>query len=165
MEIRVLKYFLAVAREESISRAADVLHVSQPTLSRQLMDMENELGTVLFTRGNRKITLTEEGMFLRKRAQEIIELVDKTESEFHGSDEIISGDVFIGGGETDAMRIIAKVIQKLHTVYPHIHYHLYSGNAEDVMERLDRGLLDFGIVIEPTDIKKYEFLRLSVTDT
>lgn len=165
MEIRVLKYFLAVAREESISGAAEVLHVSQPTLSRQLMDMEEDLGTKLFIRGNRKISLTEEGMFLRKRAQEIVDLVEKTESAFHSTDELISGEIFIGGGETDAMRIIAKVVRSIQQTYPQIHYHLYSGNADDVMERIDRGLLDFGIVIEPADVKKYDFLRLPATDT
>lgn len=165
MELRVLRYFLAVSREESISGAAESLHVSQPTLSRQLMDMEEDLGTKLFIRGNRKISLTEEGMFLRKRAQEIVDLVDKTESAFNTSDEMVSGDVYIGGGETDAMRIIAKTVCKLRKEFPHIHYHLFSGNADDVTERLDRGLLDFGIFIEPADIKKYDFLRLPATDT
>lgn len=165
MEIRVLKYFLAVAREESISGAAEVLHVSQPTLSRQLMDMEEHLGKKLFVRGNRKISLTEEGMFLRKRAQEIVDLVEKTESAFYETDEMVSGDIFIGGGETDAMRVVARVVKKLQQTYPNIRYHLFSGNADDVTERLDRGLLDFGIVIEPADVKKYDFLKLPATDT
>lgn len=165
MELRVLRYFLAVAREESISGAAESLHVSQPTLSRQLMDMEEDLGTKLFIRGNRKISLTDEGMFLRRRAQEIVDLVDKTEAAFNTSDEMVSGDVYIGGGETDAMRIIAKTVYKLRKEFPHIHYHLFSGNADDVTEHLDRGLLDFGILIEPADIKKYDFLRLPATDT
>lgn len=112
MEIRVLRYFLAVAREETISGAAEALHVTQPTLSRQLMDLEKELGKKLLIRGNRKITLTEEGVFFRKRAQEIIELVDKTANDFHADDDFISGSVHIGGGETDAMRLIAGAVKK-----------------------------------------------------
>lgn len=165
METRVLRYFLAVAREETISGAAEVLHISQPTLSRQLTEFEDRLGVKLFIRGNRKITLTEEGLFLRKRAQEILDLIDKTEAEFNASDEIISGDVYIGGGETDAMRIIAKTVYKLRQDYPNIHYHLFSGNADDVTEKLDNGLLDFGVLIEPSDVKKYDFLHLSAKDT
>lgn len=165
MELRVLRYFLAVAREESISRAAEFLHITQPTLSRQLIEMEKALGKKLFIRGNRKITLTEAGMFLFKRAQEIVDLVDNTEAEFTRSDEIISGEIHIGGGETDAVRIVAKTVKKLRVNYPNIRYHLFSGNADDVTERLDRGLLDFGILIEPADIKKYYYLRLPATDT
>ncbi len=165
MELRVLRYFLTVAREESITGAAKVLHVTQPTLSKQLMDLEQKLGQTLLIRGNRKITLTEEGMLLRKRAQEILDLVDKTEAELHQTDEVISGDIYIGGGETDAMRLIAKVVKKLQQDYPHIQYHLFSGNADDVTERLDKGLLDFGILIEPADIQKYDYLRLPATDT
>ena len=151
MELRVLRYFLAVAREESISGAAEALHVTQPTLSRQMMELEEELGKTLFLRGKRKISLTEEGMFLRKRAQEIVTLVEKTESEFSAAEETISGDVYIGGGETDAMRLIARAAHRLQSAYPHIAYHLFSGNADDVTERLDKGLVDFGIFIEPAD--------------
>lgn len=165
MELRVLRYFLTVAREENITGAAKSLHVAQPTLSKQLMELEKELGKKLFIRGNRKITLTEEGIFLRKRAQEIVDLVEKTESEFNITNEVIGGDIFIGGGETEAMRLIAKTVKKLHGEYPHIHYHLFSGNADDVTERLDKGLLDFGILIEPADIKKYDYLQLPATDT
>ena len=120
MEIRVLRYFLAVAREESITAAAQSLHVTQPTLSKQLMEIEAELGTTLFLRGKRKITLTEDGIFLRKRAQEIIDLVVKTESEFNDDAEVISGDVYIGGGETEAMRLIAKTIKNMELEYPAI---------------------------------------------
>lgn len=165
MEIRVLRYFLAVARERSISGAAEVLHISQPTLSRQLMDMEEKLGTQLFIRGNRRISLTEEGMFLRKRAEEIIDLIDKTEAEIISSDEIISGDIYIGAGETDVMRLIARAAKKLQEDYPNIRYHIFSGNEEDVTEKLDRGLLDFGLLIEPTDTVKYEKLKLPAVDT
>ncbi|MCR2032954.1 LysR family transcriptional regulator [Anaerofustis stercorihominis] len=165
MELRVLRYFLAVAREENITAAAGVLHITQPTLSKQLMDLENELGKQLFIRGKRKITLTEEGMFLRKRAQEIVELADKTQSEFLSNEEMISGDIYIGGGETDAMRIVAKTAKELQKIYPGIKYHLYSGNAQDVTERLDKGLLDFGILIGSSNLNKYDYLKLPVTDT
>lgn len=165
MELRVLRYFLAVAREETISGAAEYLHVTQPTLSRQMMELEEELGKKLFIRGNRKISLTEEGMFLRKRAQEIVALVDRTESEFSVSDENISGDVSIGGGETDAMRLVARTATRLQARYPHISYHLFSGNADDVAERLDRGLVDFGIFIGAVELSKYDFLQLPVRDT
>ncbi len=164
MELRVLRYFLAVAREESITAAANQLHVTQPTLSRQLMDLEEELGNPLFIRGNRRITLTEEGRFLRKRAQEIIDLADKTEAEFNDIDGMITGDVHIGAGETQAIRMFAKTARRLHAEQPHIHYQLFSGNADDVMEKLDKGLLDFGIVIEPVDIHRYDSLQLPYRD-
>jgi len=165
MELRVLKYFLAVAREENITAAAQSLHVTQPTLSKQLKELEDELGTQLFIRGNRRITLTEDGIFLRKRAQEILDLTEKTESALKESDEMISGDIYIGGGETDVIRILAKVVKHITQEYPLIHFHLYSGNANDVTERLDRGLLDFGILIEPVDLKKFDFQKLPATDT
>lgn len=166
MDIRELRYFLAVAREGSITLASESLNITQPGLSKVIMNMEDEIGKKLFIRENRKITLTEDGILLRKRAQEIIDLFDKTEEEFYkNSNEEFSGDIYIGGGETEGMRFISKSIKKLHEKYPNIHYHLYSGNAEDVKEKLDKGLLDFGILIEPTDIKKYDFLRLPIFDT
>lgn len=165
MELRTLKYFLTVAKEENISKAANVLHLTQPTLSRQLMDLENELGIKLFIRGNRKVQLTDEGKLLWKRAEEIMTLVDKTEQELNHSDTIINGDIYIGGGETDAIRLIAKTAQHLQRKYPNIKYHIFSGNADDVTERLDKGLLDFGILIEPTDLTKYEHLQIPTTDT
>ena len=167
MELRVLRYFLAVAREESISDAAEFLHITQPTLSRQLMDLEEELGKQLLIRGkrNRKITLTEDGMRLRKRAEEIVALADKTEAEFLAADDAVSGDVYIGCGESDAMRIIAKTAVKLRQDYPDIHFHLYSGNAEDVSERMEKGLLDFGIFITSANIDKYDYLKLPAYDT
>ncbi|HDR8196689.1 LysR family transcriptional regulator [Bacillus thuringiensis] len=164
MEIRVLRYFIAVANEENISAAAKQLHLSQPTLSRQLKDLETELGTDLFIRGNRKITLTEEGTFLLKRAKEIVELADKTQANFKESKDIISGEVYIGGGETEAMRLIAKTSKELRKHHPNIRFHLYSGNADDIKSKLDSGLLDFGVVIEPTDKQKYEYLQLPTTD-
>lgn len=164
MELRVLRYFLAVAQEESISGAAEYLHLTQPTLSRQLMDLENELGKKLFIRGSRKVSLTEDGILLRKRASEIVELVEKTESEFWGTEEAIAGDIYIGGGESDAMRLIARTARELQLSYPNIHYHLFSGNAHDVCERLDRGCLDFGILLDPGDLKRYDYISLPVTD-
>lgn len=167
MEIRLLRYFLAVAQEESISKAADLLHITQPTLSRQLMDLEKELNTKLLIRGkrNKKITLTEDGKLLKSRAQEIIELTNKTESEFLFGDKNISGDIFIGGGETDAIRVIARTIKRLSLEYPNIKYHFYSGNGEDVTEKLNKGLLDFGVFIEPIDKKEYGFIQLPQNDT
>ena len=167
MDIRILRYFLAVVREESISGAAESLHLTQPTLSRQLMDLEEELGVKLLNRGkkNRRVTLTEEGMLLRRRAEEIVALADKTIEEFNTSNEVVSGDIYIGGGETNAMRLIARIGKKIQADYPMIRYHLYSGNADDVAERLDKGLLDFGLFIGATNMERYNYLRLPVTDT
>lgn len=165
MEIRVLRYFLTIAREGSITNAANFLHVTQPTLSRQIHDLEDELGQKLFTRGSHNMTLTTEGMILRKRAEEIISMVDKTEAEFTSMEEAIGGDIYIGGGETDAIKFLAKVAKELHDIYPNIHYHLYSGNAQDVTERLDKGLLDFGVLVQPADISKYDYLNIPAKDT
>lgn len=164
MELRVLQYFLAVTREQSISGAAETLHLSQPTLSRQLKDMEDELGKQLMIRGNRKITLTEEGMILRKRAEEILELVQKAENEISASDEIIAGNVYIGAGETDAVRLIAKTGKKVQMDYPDIHYHISSGDKTDVLERLDKGLIDFGMIFGAVDTAKYEYLEFPIKD-
>lgn len=165
MEIRVLRYFLTIAREGSITNAANFLHVTQPTLSRQIHDLEDELGQKLFTRGSHNMTLTTEGMILRKRAEEIISMVDKTEAEFTSMEEAVGGDIYIGGGETDAIKFLAKVAKELHDTYPNIHYHLYSGNAQDVTERLDKGLLDFGVLVQPADISKYDYLNIPAKDT
>ena len=165
MELRILKYFLAVAREESISGAAQALHMTQPTLSRQLMDLEEELGKQLLIRGSRRITLTEDGMLLRKRAAEILDLVEKAEAELTAPDEVVNGDIYIGGGETEAMRMIAEIATGLQRSCPDIRYQLYSGNADDVTERLDKGLMDFGVLIEPANMKKYDYIRLHATDT
>lgn len=165
MELRILRYFLTVAREESISRAAEALHITQPTLSRQLMELESELGKQLLIRGNRKVALTEAGVLLRKRASELVALADKAEAELRADDEIIAGDIYIGAGESDAMRLVIQAAQQLRDECPHIRYHLYSGNADDVAERLDKGLLDFGVMIEPFDLQKYEHLPLPAADT
>lgn len=164
MELRVLRYFLAVAKEGTISGAADFLHVSQPSLSRQLMNLEKELGRTLFLRGSRRIALTEEGMLLRRRAEEIVGLADKTEAEFLDVHESVGGDVHIGGGESCAMRPLARIAEELRGEYPRIRFHLFSGNAEAVAERLDKGLIDFGVLIEPADLTKYDSLPLPGTD-
>lgn len=162
MELRVLRYFLEVAREENITAAAESLHITQPTLSKQLMDLEDELGKKLFIRGKRRITLTEDGMLLRKRASEIIELVEKTETELQKNDELVVGDVYIGAAETDGIKLIAKLCKNLQDKFPNIHYHLFSGNSEDVLEKLDKGLIDFAILFEPSDFKKYNHIKLPV---
>lgn len=164
MDIRVLRYFLALANTETISGAAEFLHTTQPNLSRQLSELEKEVGRQLFIRGSRKITLTEEGMFLRKRAQEIVELLDKTEQDFSTFDEVMGDEVYIGGGESHTMRTIAKTIKHLQADYPQIRYHLLSGYAYDIMEYLDKGLLDFGVLIEPIDLTKYDHIRLPLAN-
>lgn len=164
MEIRVLRYFLAVAREESITAAANFLHLTQPTLSRQIHDLEEELGQQLLIRKSHRVLLTPEGMLLRKRAEEIIAMVDKTEAEFNSLENTISGDVYIGSGETQTIRHIAEIIRQLKEEYPAIHYHIHSGNAQDITDRLDKGLLDFGVLIQPADIAKYDSLHLPGKD-
>lgn len=165
MELRVLQYFLAVTREQSISGAAESLHLSQPTLSRQLKDMEDELGKQLLIRGNRRITLTEEGMILRKRAEEIMELVRKTEHEIALSDEYIAGDITVGAGETDGVRFLAKSAKALQKDYPDIHFHIISGDKVTVTEDLDRGLIDFGLLFDKIDTSKYEYLKVPAFDS
>ncbi len=164
MELRVLQYFLAVAREQSISGAAESLHLSQPTLSRQLKDMEEELGKQLMVRGSRRITLTDEGMLLRKRAEEILDLVKKTEAEISLADDTISGDVYIGAGETEGVRFLTRTARDLQAEYPGIHYHIASGDTTDVTEQLDKGLTDFGLMFGPVDQHRYESILLPVHD-
>lgn len=168
LELRVLQYFLAVAREQNISAAAESLHLSQPALSTQLKALESELGKKLLirgTKGSRKVLLTEEGMLLRKRAEEILELVRMTENEISQSDEVIAGDVYIGAGESDMIRIFARVAKKLQKKYPDIHYHILSGNADFVKEHLDRGLIDFGVVYGPVNSEIYSSMKLPDQDT
>ena len=165
MELRVLQYFLAVAREQNISAAAQSLHLTQPTLSRQLRELEEELGKQLMLRGNRKITLTQEGMLLRKRAEEILELVDRAEREVMRSDDAVSGDIYIGTGETDGVRQIARAANRLQACYPGIRFHIVSGDAVDVCERLDKGLLDFGVLLGDIDKTKYHYMELPMKDT
>lgn len=165
MDIRVLQYFLTVAREESITKAAEQLHMTQPPLSRQLKDLENELGKQLLIRGSKKVTLTEDGMLLRKRAEELVDLMEKTKAELTSSDENINGEIYIGCGETEAISFLAQAAQNLQQQYPLIHYHIYSGDAERVTERLDKGLIDFGLFVGPVDVNKYDYMRLPMKDT
>lgn len=165
MELRVLKYFLSVARTGSITAAAHSLHVTQPTLSRQLQDLEYELGKKLFVRGSHHVSLTRDGMLLRQRAEEIMEIVNQTEAEFYASSRAVAGDIYIGCGESQALSLLAQVINIFHSDHPQVRFHLHSGNAEDVTERLDRGILDFGILIQPMDISRYDSLPLPLKDT
>jgi len=164
MELRVLKYFLAVAQEGSLTAAARRLRITQPTLSRQLKELEDELGRQLYTRGSHHVSLTADGLLLRKRAEEIMDIVGKTQTEFESAHEI-AGDIYVGGGESEAMSLLANIIGMFRKKHPNVKFHLFSGNAEDVMERLDRGRLDFGVLIQPVDISKYDSLPLPVKDT
>ncbi|QUG41903.1 LysR family transcriptional regulator [Psychrobacillus sp. INOP01] len=164
MELRVLRYFITLANERNISKAAESLHLTQPTLSRQLKELEEQLKTTLFIRGNREIILTESGHYLLQKAKEIIDLVDRTEHNLSEYSEDIQGQIAIGCGETEGMRIIAKTFNKLQSKYPNIIFHLYSGNADDVSERLENGLLDFGLLIDPTDKNQYDFIKLPYQD-
>ena len=165
MDIRVLKYFLAVAREQSFSTAAERLFLSQPTLSRQLKELEDELGKTLLVRSNKGVTLTEEGIILRKRAEEIIDLMEKTEQEVRQSNDSVSGTVYIGAGETYAIKLIADTAHHLKADYPGIHYSFFSGNGTDVMEKLDRGLMDFGLIFGNIDRTRYEAIEIPLHDT
>ena len=161
MEIRVLEYFLMVAREENITKAAQQLHLTQPTLSRQLMQLEDELQTTLFIRGKRKIELTEAGRLLRRRAEEIVSMVNKTQQEVMANEEI-SGQIMIGTGIFDASQhLLPKIIEEFHHSYPEVQFDIYTGNADLIKERLDNGLVDIGILLEPVNIEKYNFIRLT----
>ena len=164
MEYRILKYFLTVAREENITRAAEILHISQPALSRQLMQLEEELGVQLFTRGRHSTSLTEDGMLLRRRAQEIVDLTEKTEREFRTHTEELSGTISIGSGEGEVMRYLAGVMKSFGEQYPAVTFDLYSNDADHVKERLERGTLDLGAFIGNTDLSKYESISLPVVE-
>jgi len=165
MDIRILRYFIAVVEEESITKASEILHTSQPNVSRQLTELEKEVGKKLFNRGNRKISLTEEGLFLYKRSKEIVELVERTETDLNLFNEKTSGDVHIGAAETNAMRLIAHLVRVLRKIYPQIIYHFFSGSTVEVKEQLNKGLLDFGILVDPPDPQKYESIKFPVNDT
>ncbi len=160
MEIRVLRYFLTVVREEGINRAAEVLHITQPTLSRQLAQLEEEVGVKLFHRGARKITLTNEGILLRRRAEEILALVDRTERELAEQDELVEGRIVIGGGELAAMQVLPEIIEDFHEKYPLVTFDIFTGNADLVKEQMEKGLIDIGVLLEPIDIEKFDFIRL-----
>ena len=160
MELRVLRYFLMVAREENITKAAELLHITQPTLSRQLQQLEDELGVKLFQRGNHCIQLTEDGMLLKRRAQDIVALADKAEKEFRHEKEAVTGELAIGSGETRSVQDLAEIMAMFQKENPGVQYDLYTANADDIKERLERGLLDIGLLAEPVDISKYNFVRL-----
>lgn len=160
MEIRVLRYFLVVAQEEGINRAAEVLHITQPTLSRQLTQLEEELGVTLFHRGAKRITLTNEGILLRRRAEEILSLVDRTEQELVEQEEQVEGRIVIGAGELTAMQVMPEIIERFRERYPRVTFDLYTGTADIVKEQMEKGLIDIGVLLEPIDIEQFEFIRL-----
>lgn len=161
MEIRVLRYFLTVVREESITKAADVLHITQPTLSRQLSQMEESIGVRLFHRGTRKITLTNEGILLRRRAEEILQLIDKTEKELVEQEEQIEGKIMIGCGELASVQILSELLESFSKIYPGVSYDIFTAAADLVKEQMDKGLMDIGLLLEPIDIERYDFIRLN----
>jgi DNA-binding transcriptional LysR family regulator len=165
MELRVLRYFLAVAREGSVTHAAQRLHISQPSLSKQLKDLEGQLGKKLFVRSSFSVRLTEEGMLLRKRAEEILDMVDKTEEEFKALGEVSGGDIHIGAAESDGIKHLARRIEAVQARYPRIRVHLYSGDRSDLAQRLEQGLLDFAVLVESNDLSKYNYLPLPGEDT
>ena len=165
MEIRILRYFSVIAELESFSRAAEILHVSQPALSRQIQDLEEELHTSLFERKNRRITLTEDGRKLQKRARDILQLVDKTETEFLHPENEISGDIYIASGEAEVFHTIASAITAMHEKYPSVVFHLYTRTAYETDEELESGLLDFGVVIDTFNVQKYNRLNLPCLDS
>ena len=164
MELRVLRYFLMVAREENITHAAQLLHVTQPTLSRQIKELEEELGTKLFERSNHRIILTQDGLLLRRRAQEIVELTERTEKDFAHKDEELTGEIAIGSGETRSVSVLAEVLSSFRQRYPRVRYRFYSGNADQIKERIENGTLDVGLLLEPVDISRYAFLRVPVKE-
>lgn len=164
MDIRVLKYFLAVVREENITKAAEVLHITQPTLSRQLSKMEDDLGVQLFLRGKKGITLTDEGLLLRRRAEEIVELAEKAERELTEHEELIDGEVSIGSGELASVQLLPELFRTFKERYPRVQFDLYTGNADQIKQRLDNGLTDIGILLEPVEIEKYDFIRFNILE-
>lgn len=164
MELRVLQYFLAAAREENITKAAALLHITQPTLSRQLMQMEEELGVKLFRRGKHSILLTEEGMLLRRRAQEIVDLAEKTAKELKHGEEMVSGEISIGCGETQNMRPLSEMIAFFQQKYPDVSFNIYTAIADDVKERLENGLLDMGLLLEPVEVSRYHYVRMPLRE-
>lgn len=164
MEIRVLRYFLTVVREESITKASEVLHITQPTLSRQLAQMEEEVGVKLFHRGSRKITLTNEGILLRRRAEEILQLVDKTEKELIEQDEQVEGKISIGCGEIASVQLLPQLFQEFREKYPRINFDIFTATADLVKEQMDKGLIDIGLLLEPIDMEKYDFIRLDIKE-
>ena len=164
MEIKNLRYFLAVAREENMSHAAELMHVTQPTLSKALKALEDELGKKLFTRHSFSIKLTDEGMLLRDRAEDLVAMADKIEQEFISLDDITGGDIYFGLGESYQIALLAREIKKLKDRYPSFTYHITSGDTEQVTEKLDKGILDFGVICELPNKEKYEYLPFPSSD-
>ena len=165
MELRTLRYFLAAAQEENITKAADILHVTQPTLSRQMMDLERELGVTLMLRGKNGLTLTDDGIFFRQRAQEIVELADRLEKSFVERQNNISGMVVIGASETVGSQTLARLIKEFTGKYPAVQFTLYNETVDNIKDRLDKGLVDIGLLLEPVDVTKFDYVRLSQQDT
>lgn len=164
MELRVLSYFLAVAREENFTRAAEQLHVTQPTLSRQIAELEDELGVKLFVRSNHSIRLTEDGMILKRRAQELLSLADKTRRDFLSKEKHLEGTIAIGSGEFMSTRILTDCIAAFRRLHPLVRYEVYSGNTGNIRDSIERGLLDMGLILEPVDIRKYDFISMPVRE-
>lgn len=164
MEIRVLRYFLMVAREENITKAANLLHLTQPTLSRQLMQLEEELGVTLFRRSKHRIILTEDGMLLRRRAEEIVSLAEKTRDDLRHKQDHLAGTIAVGSGELQSSRFLTQLIAAFQKENPLVSFRIYSGNSDNIKERIERGLLDIGLLQEPVDIAKYHFVRTPVQE-
>lgn len=160
MELRVLEYYLMVAREENITKAAQVLHITQPTLSRQMMQLEEELGVRLFERGRHSILLTEDGLLLKRRAQEMVELAQKTKKEFDREEGELTGEIAIGSGETRSVHFLGETAAAFHRRYPKVTFSLYSAIADDIKDRIEKGLLDMGLLTEPVEISRYGFVRI-----
>lgn len=164
MDLRVLSYYLTVAREENITRAAQLLHITQPTLSRQLMQLEEELGVKLFERSSHRIILTDVGILLKRRAQELVSLADKTRLEFAQSREQLAGELTIGSGEMRSIRFLSGLLSSFRQEHPLVHYDIYSGTADQIKEQIENGLLDLGLLLEPVDLTKYEYVRIPVKE-
>lgn len=160
MDIRLLEYFLAVAKYGNITRASEQLHVTQPTISRQLMELEEAMGTPLLVRGKRQATLTEAGILFQQRAEEIVSLMEKTKRDIADQNDLLGGTVAIGCVETCASRLLPKALAGFSAQYPKVRYEIYSADGDDIREKLDRGDLDFGILVEPVETAKYDFFRL-----
>lgn len=164
MELRVLRYYLAVCREGTMSKAADSLHVTQPTLSRQIADLEHELGCELLVRHSRSVTPTEQGIYLRRRAEELVGIADQTAADLAHGDDVVEGDVWIGAGESESMRSVAAKIRGFRELHPQVRFHIHSGDAGDVVERLEHGTVDFAVLMSYAAIDRYDHVRLSPTD-
>lgn len=165
IELRDLRYFLAVAQQESITKAAEYLFIAQPSLSRRMQKLESELNRLLFVRGSRKVTLTQAGELLKKRAEEMLQLYEKTQAELLADGESLSGDVYIGGGESCGVRIVARAAKQIQSKHPEVKFHFFSGDTHDVKDKLDKGLIDFGVFVEPSDLTEYDYIRLPAEDT